>query len=128
MSHTCVPRFRGPGKQSRERTAGFSEPFELAATASCPFVALPSYLRKIARVSYLGLAWIWQKYCRIPLGCDQTAVAEVAGPAHVTLRAEWLAELAHERLFLEYSLARLHVIQSELASLQTGQFALGDVD
>ena len=82
---------------------------------------------KLARIGYFGLVRIWQKLCQTRIGCDETLIAGLVGPTHVALRAEWAAELAHERLLIEHSLARLHMTQSEFASMRTGQFVLGHV-
>ena len=58
--------------------------------------------------------------------CLETS--EVTSDALLTLGIDWPNELEREQLVVAQSLARLQVLQSELALLHAGQFALSDID
>ena len=54
--------------------------------------------------------------------------SEATSIAHLTLGVDWSNVLEREHLVVAQSLARLQALQSELALLRTGQFALSDID
>ena len=66
--------------------------------------------------------------CQKCFNSNCTDVAEETASIYLTLRADWPTVMAREQLLAEQSLARLQVIECELAQLRAGQFALGDID
>ena len=83
---------------------------------------------KLARAGWHGATWCWQKISQMRTNTICLEANEGTSITHLTLGADWSSVLEREQLVVAQSLARLQALQSELASLQSGQFALNDID
>ena len=83
---------------------------------------------KLARAGWHGATWCWQNISQVRTNANCLETSEVTTITHLTLGADWSNVLEREQLVVAQSLARLQALQSELASLRTGQCALSDID
>ena len=81
---------------------------------------------KLVRAGWYGVTWSWQQLFQARTICLETCEDTTA--ALLTLGVDWSNELEREQLVVAQTLARLQILQSELAALQAGQFALSDID
>ena len=125
-AHTAYFDFEDQDSNHKEEQLGPLNPLDWQLLRLAILLHCAPIWGKSLRATSLSWHGCGRKLCQTWFG--QADFAEATGNTHFTLMAEWPDALARERMLTEQSVVRLRFIQSELASLHTGQFALGDVD